>query len=95
MQNPSPHPSTASAVTSAVDSAGLTSTAGSVATCEPAARIAGSQRERHRRRQELIRHLFFVENWPSCLIALQLSLSHGYVLSVINRAARLDVEVTP
>jgi len=95
MQNPSPHPPTASAATSAADSAGHTSTAGSVATCKPAARTAGRLRELYRRRQTLVRHLFFIESWPSRLIALQLNVSQGYVVGVINRAVRPDVEVMP
>jgi len=95
MQNPSPHPQIASAATSAADSAGHSSTAGSVATCKHAAKTAGRRQERYRRRQTLIHHLFFVESWPSRFIALQLNVSQGCVVGVINRTARLDAEVAP
>jgi len=95
MQNPSPRPQPASAATFAVDSAGLTSTAGSAVGYEPAPTSRRNRRERYRQRQTLIQHLFFVENWPRRLIAQQLKISLGSVILVINRAARLDAEVTP
>jgi hypothetical protein len=53
------------------------------------------RRQRYRQRQTLIRHLFFVENWPTRLIAGQLKVSLGYVTRVVNRAGRLDAEVAP
>lgn len=95
MQNSSPRPQTGSAATSAVDFVAPTSTAGWVDTCEGATRRTNKRRERYRRRQTLIRHLFFVENWPQRLIARQLNVTRGYVARVINRAARLDAEVAP
>jgi len=95
MQNPSSHPPASSAATSAADSAAPTSTAGWVDTCEEAATSAKMRRQRYRQRQTLIRHLFFVENWPTRLIAGQLKVSLGYVTRVVNRAGRLDAEVAP
>lgn len=95
MQNPSSHPPSSSVAPSAADSAAPTCTAGWVDTCERAATSAKKHRERYRQRQTLICHLFFVEKWPARLIAGQLKVSPGYVTRVINRAGRLDVEVSP
>lgn len=95
MQNPSPHAPSPSAAPSAASSAGPTSTAGVVDTSERATASVNKRRERYRRRQALIRHLFFVENWPSRLIARQLNVSQGYVARIINLAARVDVGVAP
>lgn len=95
MQNPSSHPPSSSAATSAADSAAPACTAGWVDTCERATTRANKRRERYRRRQTLIHHLFFVESWPSRFIARELNISQGYVVRVINRSARVDAEVAP
>ena len=95
MQHPSSHPPSSSAATSAADSAVPTSTVGWVDTCERPATSANKRRERYRQRQTLISHLFFVERWPTRLIAGQLKVSLGYVTRVINRAGRLNGEVAP
>lgn len=95
MQNPLSHSPNPSVATSAADSAAPTCTVGWVDTCEGAAASVKKRRERYRQRQTLICHLFFVERWPTRLIAGQLKVSPGYVMRVINRAGHLDAEVAP
>ena len=95
MQQPFSHPPSSSAATSAADSVVPTSTVGWVDTCESATTSTSKHRERYRQRQTLICHLFFVERWPTRLIAGQLKVSPGYVTRMINRAGRLNGEDAP
>jgi hypothetical protein len=95
MQDRSSHPPSTFTATSAASSVAPICTAGWVDTCEGAATSAKRRRERYRQRQTLVRHLFFVEQWPTRLIAGQLKVSPGYITRVIIRASRLDAKVVP
>lgn len=89
MNDLSNRPQPWSAVLSAAVSAVPSSTAGSVVCFEqPTAAIRPDRREGRQRREHLILRLFFAESWPIRFIAQELNLSQGFVVTVINRAAR-------